>query len=101
MLQLTNILLLLAMVRDCPVGQDYFEKNRSTILSTLKQLVESSNTSVVMKSCVVLRHLCLAKQEIKEDAIKLGFVPIVKGIENGSDDETTQEMATLALSSLN
>lgn len=88
-----------AMVRDCTIGQDYFEKNRESIINALQKLFESTNASVVMKSCVVLRHLCEAKQSIKEDAVKVGFVPLVEKYIN-SNDETLKEMATLALNTL-
>ena len=88
------------MARDCPAGQTYFAQNQGVIIETLKRLLQMDDSNVVMKSCVVLRHLCHAKESIKTAAVKEGIVPLVTNHMENADDVTVREMANLALQEL-
>jgi len=88
------------MTRDCPVGQTYFAQHQEVIITTLKKLLNSEDSNLVMKACVVLRHLCHAKESIKTAAINANLVPVLTQHMDNSEDESVREMANLALQEL-
>lgn len=92
-----NLVLCLAMTRDCDAGANYFEEHKEKIIDLLNRLMKEDDNNIVVKACVVLRHLCEAKESIRVLAVKKGSVEILGSLIKESSDETTREMAVIAL----